>query len=116
LKISDFDPKEILKIAGIYAACSFFFWLFGFYSFVKIINGEGLAPFRLGKLPVPNFIHSSNIEVLIFCAVAAVALAVGFYIRYVKYGEELHFRNKYGIPDDRKFSDDFTDGDSFDGD
>ena len=81
LKISDLDSNELLKIAGIYAASSFFFWLFGFYSFVKIINGEGLAPFRLGKLSIPNFIHSSNIEVLIFCAVAAVALAVGFYIR-----------------------------------
>ena len=70
------------------------FWIFGSLALSKTLIGQGLETFRLGNLPVPAFIHSSNIEVSIFCVAAIIAVAVGFYVRYIKYGEELHYKKK----------------------
>ena len=109
MKISDFNLKDILRILLWYLAWTGMFWGFGFYALSKIIIGQGLETFRLGNLPVPSFIHSSNIEVSIFCATAIVAVAVGFYVRYIKYGEELHFKRKFNIKDDRSFADEVSD-------
>jgi len=85
------------------------FWGFGLYALSKILIGQGLEAFRLGNLPVPSMIHSSYIEVSIFCAAAVVAVAVGFYFRYIKYGEDLHFKRKFNIKEDRSFADEISD-------
>ncbi len=115
MKIRELGFKEALRVLGWYFVWTFFFWLFGYYALVEIFAGNGLELFRLGNLPVPSMIHSSNIEVVIFCGAACVALAVGFYIRYVIYGEEIQFKRKFNIKDDRKFSDELSDMGSSDG-
>jgi len=107
--------KEILRVLWWYFAWSFMFWLFGYYALINIMGGKALELFRLGNLPVPAFIHASNIEVAITCAVACIALAVGFYLRYVKYGDEIQFKRMYGIKDDRSFSDEISDMSGGDG-
>ena len=116
MKISDFSFKETIKIAGIYLAWTC--WAYGLllYSLSKIIKGKGLESFRLGNVPIPKFYNTSYIEVAIFAAVLVVAVGVGFYLRYITYGEEHHFKKLYKIKDDRKFSDDLMDsGGSDDG-
>ncbi len=109
MNLRELGFKEVLRVIGWYFVWSSIFWLFGYYALVEIIAGNGLELFRLGNLPVPSMIHSSNIEVVIFCATAGVALAVGFYLRYITYGEEIHFKRKFNIKDDRKLSDEFSD-------
>ena len=109
MKLRELGFKEALKVLGWYFVWSFFFWLFGYYALVEITAGNGLELFRLGNLPVPSIIHSSNIEVMIFCAFACIALAVGFFLRYVTYGEEIQFKKQFNIKNDRKFSDDLSD-------
>ncbi len=109
MKLRELGFKEVLRVLGWYLVWTSVFWLFGYYALVEILVGNGLEVFRLGNLPVPSMIHSSNIEVIIFCAIACVALAVGFYHRYVTHGEEIHFKRKFNIKDDRKLSDDLSD-------
>ena len=109
MKLRELGFKEALKVLGWYFAWSFCFWLFGYYALVEIVIGNGLEDFRLGNLPVPSIIYSSNIEVMVFCAFACMALAIGFYLRYVTYGEEIQFKKQFNIKDDRKFSDDLSD-------
>ncbi len=109
MKLRELGFKEVFRVIGWYLLWSSFFWLFGYYALVEIRAGDGLEIFRLGNLPVPSMIHSSNIEVAIFCTAACIALAVGFYLRYVTYGEEIQFKRKFNIKYDRKFSDELSD-------
>lgn len=115
MKLRELGFKEILKVLGWYFVWSFFFWLFGYFTLVEIVVGNGLELFRLGNLPVPSKIHSSNIEVMIFYTFVCIALAIGFYLRYVTYGEEIQFKKQFNIKDERKFSDDLSDIGSSDG-
>ena len=116
MRLHELGLKEVLKVLGWYFVWTFIFWLFGYYALINILEGQGLELFRLGNLPVPSLIHASNIEVAIACAAACIALAVGFYLRYVKYGDEIQFKRKYGIKDNRSFSDELSDMTSGDGD
>ncbi len=115
MKISDFSLKEILKLMGIYLAWTC--WAYGLliYSISKVIKGKGLESFRLGNVPIPKFYNTSYIEMVIFVLILVIAVGVGFYIRYISYGEELHFRRMYNIKDDRRLSDDLMDNGSSDG-
>ncbi|MBE9489641.1 MAG: hypothetical protein IMY67_05055 [Bacteroidetes bacterium] len=67
-------------------------------------------------MPVWKFYNSSYIEVAIFSGILVLSLAIGFYLRYIVYGEELHFKRAYKIKDDRKYSDDMMDSGSGDND
>ena len=109
MKLRELGFKEVLRILGWYFVWTSILWLFGYYALIEILEDKGLEVFRLGNLPVPSMIHSTNIEVVIFCAFACVAIAVGFYHRYVIHGEEIQFKRKFKIKDDRKFSDDLSD-------
>ena len=115
MKLNDFSLKELLKIVVIYLAWTLWFYGLLIYCTAKIIEGNGLESFRLGNVPVYKFYNASYIEVAIFCGALVVAVGVGIYIHYIKYGEELHFRKKYNIKDDRKFSDDLFDPGGGDG-
>ena len=109
MKIRDFAAKELLRIFAIYFMWTL--WAYGLmiYSALKILEGEGLSSFRLGNVPIWKFYTVSYIEMAIFAAVLVVAVGIGFYLRYIKYGEEVDFKKKYGITNDRHFSDDMSD-------
>lgn len=109
MKISDFSIKELFKILGHYLLWSCGgYWLL-IYSYQKIQEGNGLEYFRLGNLPLPVFYETTYVEMVIYAIALVVSLAVGFYLRYVTYGDELHFKKMYNIKDDRRISDDLHD-------
>ena len=116
MKLRDFSIKEIGRIIGIYFLWTGWFYGLFIYCLFKIVNGQGLAAFRLGNLPIVMFDNASNIEVAIFSAILVVAVGVGFYLRYITYGEELHFKKTYNIKDERRYSDDMFEAGGSNGD
>jgi hypothetical protein len=111
MKIGELGYKDVLRVLGWYFAWSLIFWLFGYYALVEIVAGNGLHLFRLGDLPVSSMIYSSKIEVMVFCVFACIVLAIGFYLRYVSYGEEMQFKRQVNIKKDHKLSDALSDMD-----
>ena len=117
MNIKDFSLKEVIKILSIYLMWTWWFYGLLFYCLYKIDEGKGLESFRMGNLPIVKFDNASYVEVAIFSGVLVVVLAIGFYLRHITYGEEVHFKRKYNIKDNRKFSDDMYDtGSDIDGD
>ena len=81
------------------------------YCLDKLINGKGLEPFRLGNLPIPwlQGVGATYQDVLIFFLVGLAASIVGIYFQYGAYREEEDFKRKYGIKEDKSFTDHMLD-------
>jgi hypothetical protein len=77
------------------------FWIFGVIALDRAIKLGPMEVFRIGSVPIPKWEGAgfTNLDVLIFCGVAIVALAVALVVRYLHHRGKLRALRSRGITD-----------------
>jgi hypothetical protein len=77
------------------------FIVLGVIALGRIDKDGPNGAFLVGNTPVPKFLGAgtSNLDVVIFCGVAVLAVAVGLVIRYFQHIEKLRFLRGRGVRD-----------------
>ena len=84
-----------------FIAFSSLFLVLGVIAIGRALSHGWLEPFRIGNVEIPKLMgsHATNVAVAVFCAIAVVAIAVGYVVRYFHYRSFLARLRARGVTD-----------------